>query len=98
MRVNCVKADESLFGTLKELTLCSRSGGWVIFIRQEVRVAQIGILLTAVGLFLGGLLPLMGYEISKKKTQPAVSVLMMILAIGLLYFGFVVLPEILRRP
>jgi hypothetical protein len=55
-------------------------------------VAQLGLLIIAAGLLVGGLLPLLGLEKSKKKTHPGVAVAMLVLAAALAVFALVVLP------
>jgi hypothetical protein len=57
-------------------------------------VVQIGLLVLAVGLLLGGLWPLLGLEKSKKKTHPGVAVTMLVLAAALAVFALVVLPRL----
>jgi hypothetical protein len=56
---------------------------------------QIGMLVLALGLFLGGLLPLLGYETGKQKTKPVTAVVMMVFSVGLAVFALVVLPGLL---
>jgi hypothetical protein len=55
-------------------------------------VAQIGLLILAIGLLLGGLWPLLGLEKSKKKTHPGVAVTMLVLALALAVFAIFILP------
>jgi hypothetical protein len=57
-------------------------------------VAQIGLLVLAVGLLFGGLWPLLGLEKSKKKTHPGVAVTMLVLALALAVFAIFVLPSL----
>jgi hypothetical protein len=57
-------------------------------------MAQLGLLVIAVGLFLGGLLPLLGLEKSKRKTHPGVAVTLLVLAVALAGFALVVLPRL----
>jgi hypothetical protein len=61
---------------------------------EEALMAQIGLLVIAVGLLLGGLFPLLGMEKSKKKTHPAVAVTMLALATGLAVFAIFFLPSL----
>jgi hypothetical protein len=56
-------------------------------------VAQIGLLMIAFGLLLGGLRPLLGME-KGKKTHPAVAVAMLVIAVALALFAVVVLPRL----
>ena len=57
-------------------------------------MAQIGLLVIAAGLLVGGLLPLLGLEKSKKKTHPGVAVTMLVLAAALAVFALAILPRL----
>jgi hypothetical protein len=62
--------------------------------REYSLVAQLGLLVIAAGLLLGGLWPLLGLEKSKKKTHPGVAITMIIVAAALAVFALLVLPRL----
>lgn len=57
-------------------------------------MAQIGLLVIAVGLVFGGNWPLLGLEKAKKKTHPGVAITMLVLSLALAGFAVFVLPRL----
>ena len=57
-------------------------------------MAQIGFLVIAGALVVGGVLPLLGREKSKRKTHPGVAAAMILIGVALAVFSVAVLPRL----